>query len=286
MGKLGLDDDMPLESPMVTRAIGTAQQKVESYNFDIRKNVVEYDDVMNNQRDMIYGERDRVLAGESMRETILRMVEEEVDAVGATYLVTEEPDSAAFRANLEAIVPLEGALAPEEIEAVSADDAIDAAIELAELRYAALEEEVGEPVQRLVERIILLQTIDQLWVQHLTAMDEMRQGIGLRAYGQADPLVAYKREAHDMWDQFLENLRSALARQIFHARISSGAPAPAPALPRNIREIGPSLDTPAASEAGPATSSVATATRAVPKVGRNELCPCGSGKKYKRCHGS
>src|SRR5688500_17529533 len=155
MGRLGLDDVMPLESPMVTRAIGTAQQKVESYNFDIRKNVVEYDDVMNNQRDMIYGERDRVLAGESMRETILRMVEEESDAVGATYLATDEPDAAAFRANLAALVPLEGALTAEEIEAVSADDAIDAAIDLAEQRYAALEEEVGEPVQRLVERIIL-----------------------------------------------------------------------------------------------------------------------------------
>ena len=285
MSKLGLDDDMPLESRMVTRAIETAQQKVESYNFDIRKNVVEYDDVMNNQRDMIYGERDRVLAGESMRETVLRMVEEEIETVGATFLAIEEPDTASFRANLEAIFPLEDEFSVEDIEALATDEAIDAAIELAEVRYAALEEEVGEDMQRLVERIILLQTIDQLWVQHLTAMDEMRQGIGLRAYGQADPLVAYKREAHDMWDQFLENLRSALARQIFHARIASGAPTPMPAQPRNIREIGPSLDTPA-SEAGPATSSVATATRSVRKVGRNDACPCGSGKKYKRCHGA
>jgi preprotein translocase subunit SecA len=284
MAKLGLDDDMPLESRMVTRAIETAQQKVESYNFDIRKNVVEYDDVMNNQRDMIYGERDRVLAGESMRETVLRMVEEEIEAVGDTFLGGPEPDAASFRSNLEAIMPLETALLIDEIEAMSSDEAVDAAIDLAEERYAALEEEVGEPVQRLVERIILLQTIDQLWVQHLTAMDEMRQGIGLRAYGQADPLVAYKREAHDMWDQFLENLRSALARQIFHARIASGAPAPAqPAMPRNIRESGPSLDAP--SEGG--SGGVATATRqSVRKVGRNDLCPCGSGKKYKRCHGA
>ncbi|MSP22124.1 MAG: preprotein translocase subunit SecA [Dehalococcoidia bacterium] len=285
MNKLGLDDDMPLESRMVTRAIETAQQKVESYNFDIRKNVVEYDDVMNNQRDMIYGERDRVLAGESMRETVVRMIEEEIETVGATYLAIEEPDVASFRANLEAIVPLGDDLSIEEIETLPTDEAIDAAIDLAEERYATLEEEVGEDIQRLVERIILLQTIDQLWVQHLTAMDEMRQGIGLRAYGQADPLVAYKREAHDMWDQFLENLRSGLARQIFHARIASGAPAPMPAQPRNIREIGPSLDAPA-SEGGPTAASVATATRFVRKVGRNDLCPCGSGKKYKRCHGA
>ncbi len=287
MAKLGLEDDYPLESGMVTRAIATAQQKVESYNFDIRKNVVEYDDVMNNQRDMIYGERDRVLANESMRDTIMRMVEEEIEFTAATFLDREAYDAASFIATLDAIVPLEGELTVEQVESMTLDEVVDAATDLAEERYDTLEEAAGEPIQRLLERMVVLQTIDQLWVQHLTAMDEMRQGIGLRAYGQADPLVAYKREAHDMWDQFLENLRSAVARQIFHARIATGTPAPTPpaspeaALPRNARESGPSLDD--ASEPVARASSVATAVR---KVGRNELCPCGSGKKYKRCHGS
>ncbi len=287
MAKLGLEDDYPLESSMVTRAIATAQTKVESYNFDIRKNVVEYDDVMNNQRDMIYGERDRVLANESMRETIMRMVEEEIESTAATFLDREAYDPASFISTLDAIVPLEGELTVEQVESMTVDEVVDAASDLAEERYDALEDAAGEPIQRLLERMVVLQTIDQLWVQHLTAMDEMRQGIGLRAYGQADPLVAYKREAHDMWDQFLENLRSAVARQIFHARIASGTPAPTPpatpeaALPRNARESGPSLDD--ASEPVSRASSVATAVR---KVGRNELCPCGSGKKYKRCHGS
>ncbi len=286
MSKLGLEDDYPLESSMVTRAIATAQTKVESYNFDIRKNVVEYDDVMNNQRDMIYGERDRVLANESMRDTIMRMVADEIESVAATFLTRDNHDAELFHATLEAIVPLEGELTVEDIEAMPADEVVAQALEIADERYDAIEEEAGEALQRLLERMIVLQTIDQLWVQHLTAMDEMRQGIGLRAYGQADPLVAYKREAHDMWDQFLENLRSAIARQIFHARITPGTPPPTPpspeaALPRNARESGPSLD--ADSEPVSRASSVATAVR---KVGRNELCPCGSGKKYKRCHGS
>ncbi len=287
MSKLGLEDDYPLESSMVTRAIATAQTKVESYNFDIRKNVVEYDDVMNNQRDMIYGERDRVLANESMRDTIMRMVQEEIEVTASTFLDRESYDPQSFVAALDAIVPLEEDLDVARVESMTADEVVDAAVDLAEDRYDALEDEAGEPIQRLLERMVVLQTIDQLWVQHLTAMDEMRQGIGLRAYGQADPLVAYKREAHDMWDQFLENLRSAVARQIFHARIASGTPAPTPpatpeaALPRNARESGPSLD--AAAEPVSRASSVATAVK---KVGRNELCPCGSGKKYKRCHGS
>ncbi|MFN8639142.1 MAG: preprotein translocase subunit SecA [Dehalococcoidia bacterium] len=285
MSKLGLEDDYPLESGMVTRAIATAQTKVESYNFDIRKNVVEYDDVMNNQRDMIYGERDRVLANESMRDTIMRMVADEIESVAATFLTRENHDAESFHATLEAIVPLEGELTVEDIEAMPTDEVVAQALEIADDRYGSIEEESGEALQRLLERMIVLQTIDQLWVQHLTAMDEMRQGIGLRAYGQADPLVAYKREAHDMWDQFLENLRSAVARQIFHARIAPGTPAPTPpsaeaSLPRNARESGPSLE--GDSEPTSRASSVATAVR---KVGRNELCPCGSGKKYKRCHG-
>ena len=279
--KLGMEEDEPLESKMVTRAIETAQGKVEAYNFDLRKHVVDYDDVMNTHRDMIYTERDRVLSGDDMRETVVTMVSEEIESLASSFLEAAPADPAAFRSAVEAIVPLAGELPLEELEQLVTQEAVDAAIDYAEERYEALEQELGEEPQRLVERVVLQRTIDSLWVQHLTAMDEMRQGIGLRAYGQTDPLVAYKREAHDMWDQLLENLRSAVARQIFHARLAAVARQQHTQPPANVRESGPGDD----DGSGSGGATTATRERTVKKVGRNQLCPCGSGKKYKRCHG-
>ena len=290
MARLGMDDDQPLESRMVTRAIETAQQKVEAYNFDIRKHVVEYDDVMNTHRDVIYTERDKVLAGESMRDTVLVMITEEIDALADAHLEGDEIDPEAFRLALDAMVPLGDALPPDDVQDRPADEIVDIAVEHAAARYDALEAENGEESQRLIERFVILRTIDTLWVQHLTAVDEMRQGIGLRAYGSTDPLIAYKREAHDMWDQLRENIRSTVARQIFHARLvygdGSAPPPPVVPLPSQLRESGPSEDL-AASPSGTAGATTATVTRTQPvrKVGRNDVCPCGSGRKYKRCHG-
>ena len=282
--KLGMDDGQPLESKMVTRAIETAQGKVEAHNFDLRKHVVEYDDVMNTHRNVIYGERNRVLAGEDMRETMLTMLGDETEALAASFIETPPPQVESFRAAVETIVPLGDELPIEELERLTAEEAVDAAMDYIEEQYEALEQEEGGEARRAVERAVLMRTIDSLWVQHLTAVDEMRQGIGLRAYGQADPLVAYKREAHDMWDQLLGNLRSAVTRQLFHARMASAARVQRQraAVPANARESGPSM------EDGSSGGGAATATRqrTVQKVGRNQQCPCGSGKKYKRCHGA
>jgi preprotein translocase subunit SecA len=282
MGRLGMNDDQPLESKMVTRAIEQAQQKVEAYNFDIRKHVVEYDDVMNTHREVIYTERDKVLAGESMRDTALTMVIEEVEALGDTLLGDAPRDPDGFLAQFEPIVPVEGVFTADDFESGPVDEILDRVVDVIEEKYAEIEEQNGEEGQRLIERFLLLRTIDTLWVQHLTAVDEMRQGIGLRAYGSNDPLVAYKREARDMWDQLLENIRSTVARQLFHARLVQAQQAAPRAVPRNVQEIGPSDEPTTASRGGTAT---ATRTETVKKVGRNELCPCGSGKKYKRCHG-
>ncbi|MDA0365879.1 MAG: preprotein translocase subunit SecA, partial [Chloroflexi bacterium] len=208
LSKLGMEEDVPLESKMVTRAIEQAQQKVESYNFDIRKHVVEYDDVMNTHRDVIYRERNKVLSGEDLRDTVVTMVEEEIEALAGQYLAQAPSDPEAFRAQLEAIMPLApDVLTTANLADAAVEDVTDEAVDLMHEAYEAIEEEVGDENQRLVERLVLLRTIDSLWVEHLTAMDEMRQGIGLRAYGQTDPLVAYKREAHDMWDQLLERIR-------------------------------------------------------------------------------
>ena len=274
MSKLGMDEGVPLESKAVTRAIETAQAKVEAYHFDIRKHVVDYDDVMNQHRDVIYGERDKVLAGESLRETTLGMVEEELRALTDEHL-GEAKDPDAFRVAIDTIVPLGDAFPVSEIADRPSEDTLERLIEFALEHYEELELETGEELQRVIERMVLLRTIDALWVQHLTAVDELRQGIGLRAYGQANPLVAYKHEAHDMWEQLLDNIRSTVARQLFHARPIE-VPRPRPAIPIGARVSGPGDDN------GAATS---TATRVVRKVGRNQQCPCGSGKKYKRCHG-
>ncbi|MBM4409779.1 MAG: preprotein translocase subunit SecA [Chloroflexi bacterium] len=281
MARMGMDDETPLESKMVTKAIEQAQQRVESYNFDTRKHVVEYDDVMNTHRDVVYNERDKVLRGESMRDTVMDMLEQEVEELASIYL-GPDPDPEAFRAGIDALADLQ----PDELPVESitnAADATDAALEIVDARYLALEESVGEETQRLVERLVILRTIDTLWVEHLTAVEEMRQGIGLRAYGQSDPLVAYKREALDMWDQFRERIRQHVARQILHARIAPQAAAEAMAqerAPQHVQQSGPGDP----DGAGDAPTTV-TATRVTAKVGRNDPCPCGSGKKYKRCHG-
>ncbi len=275
MNKLGMDEGMPLESKAVTRAIETAQGKVESYHFDIRKHVVDYDDVMNQHRDVIYGERDKVLAGESLRETTLGMVEDELRALAAEHL-GEAKDPDAFRVAVDTVVPLGNTFSTGDIADTPAEDIVEELIEFALGRYEELERETGEEIQRVIERMVLLRTIDALWVQHLTAVDELRQGIGLRAYGQANPLVAYKSEAHDMWEQLLDNIRSTVARQLFHARPIE-VPRPRPAIPVGAMRSGPGDE-----NGGAATG---TATRVVQKVGRNQQCPCGSGKKYKRCHG-
>ena len=291
MTKLGMEDDQPLESKMVSRAIEQAQQKVEAYNFDIRKNVVDYDDVMNTHRDVIYRERDKVLDGESMKETVLNMVSEEIDALGAEHIQNEPRDPEAFRAAVDALMGLTPEMLPlDMLTDAESETVLNDTVQLGEDRYDAIEAEQGEENQRITERYVLLQTIDTLWIQHLTAMEEMRQGIGLRAYGSTDPLVAYKSEAHDMWGQLLENIRSTVSRQIFHARLVFGEQPPTPPapLPSQMRESGPS-EADAVSSSDPATGGTRTATAprqaAMRKVGRNDLCPCGSGKKYKRCHG-
>ena len=280
MTKLGMEEDQPLESRMVTRAMETAQSKVEAHNFDIRKHLVEYDDVMNTQRDVIYRDRDRVLAGDSLNETVLDMVEQEVETLAADHLDGTPPDPDAFRAAVEAIVPLDDALPVEDMVSAPTEDIVEEALQIVERLYDEREEELGEDVMRIIERTVLLRTIDLLWVQHLTAMDEMRQGIGLRAYGQSNPLVAYKREAHDMWDQLLGNIRGMVARQLLHTTVTISQVATASGRRPQVREIGPGEP-----GAGEPVEESGPPVAIVKKVGRNVQCPCGSGKKYKRCHG-
>tara|TARA_Y100000590_G_C15642620_1_gene985592 strand:- start:70 stop:1599 length:1530 start_codon:yes stop_codon:yes gene_type:complete len=220
MSKLGMEENIPLESKMVTRAIEQAQQRVEGYNFDIRKHVVDYDDVMNMHRDMIYSERNKVLGGSELNNTILTMVEEEIESLSKSFLTDSPVDPETFLTQLNSIYPLEEEITIDDIEQQSIDSILNQANTIAENRYESMTNDVGSDHQRVVEKVVLLRIIDSLWVNHLTAMDEMRQGIGLRAYGQTDPLVAYKQEAHDMWEQLSANIRQTVAKNIFHTRIA------------------------------------------------------------------
>jgi preprotein translocase subunit SecA len=285
LAKLGMEEDVPIESGMVSKALENAQTKVEGHNFDIRKHVVEYDDVMNVHRYTIYEERNKVLEGADMRSNVFDMVEAELQDLIASQLPRRQEetwDRELLVDEIRGIFPLSDAATEEIYNSNSAEDIEALVLDEAEAAYDEREREFGAESMRLLERLLLLQTIDRLWVEHLTAMDEMRQGIGLQAYGHQDPLVAYKREAHDMWGQLLGNIRHTIARAIFHVSVApsqpQGARAPVPAAAgtaagRPLRENRPEQ---AASPAPKANGK---------KIGRNDPCFCGSGKKYKKCHG-
>src|SRR5581483_327609 len=229
LAKLGMDEDMPIESGWVTRALENAQTKVEGHNFDTRKHVVEYDDVMNQHRDVIYTERTKVLEGADMRSNVFGMVEEELKELISTHLPGRNEDAWDIELLLDevrTIFPLDPEITPESLLGRSAVEIEALILDEAEAIYEMREQQMGEEDMRLLERLLVIQTIDRLWVEHLTAMDEMRQGIGLQAYGQQDPLVAYKREAHDMWGQLLTNIRQTIARSIYHVGLATSQPAP------------------------------------------------------------
>jgi preprotein translocase subunit SecA len=316
----------------VTKAISTAQQKVEGYNFDIRKHVVEYDDVMNMHRKVIYEERQKILEGADVRANVQEMVEEELAAIVDAHVggrAQEEWDLASMIAQLTAILPLPPELNEETLWEMTPEEMRERVIEhgraayerkIAEFEPAKGLAPFGDDPFGFVERQVLLQTIDVLWVEHLTAMEEMREGIGLQAYGQNDPLVMYKREGHDMFEQLKGNIRNLVARNILHqqltirqgpppqtsgsespAAVGNGAqpaeapaPVPAAAPPGAAARPAPRLrenrEAPLANGSGngarngaagrPAPALIATKT-----PGRNDPCYCGSGMKYKKCHG-
>ena len=307
MQKLGMTEDMPLESRMVTRAIEQAQTKVEGANFDIRKRLVEFDDVINEHRMVIYGERQRILAGVDTRANVLdgMLLKELEELVGNTSLNNAE--SLELLAN-----ELREILQPEDMPTVDemaelGEELSDEILDRAEDRYEQIEEMVGEENMRKVEHWLLLESIDHHWREHLTAIEDLRQSIGLQAYAQVDPLVAFKKEGHDMFQQLLENIRRQVARSIFKVRIveqpstppppttaqvpsptsttsNSAEPAAKPVLRGSTAPVASQLNTNRGE--GAATKAGGARTATAPKVGRNDPCYCGSGVKYKKCHGA
>ncbi|HZU08165.1 MAG TPA: preprotein translocase subunit SecA [Chloroflexota bacterium] len=271
MERFGMEDDVPLEHPWVTKAIENAQTKVEAYNFDIRKHVVEYDDVLNKQREVIYADRRKVLREENLREMIEGWVAQEIAEMVATYTATEagEPwDPQPLLQAFATMVPGAGGLTAEALRGLSRDELEARLCEAAAAAYDAKEEQLGPEVMRRVERLVLLRIIDSLWIQHLTAIDDLREGIGLRAYGQRDPLVEYKVEAANMFDRLLANIRHDVTHTIFHVTLVREPPRRTLPMTTNRDE-----------------ADGRQPVRAGRKVGRNDPCPCGSGRKFKKCCG-
>jgi preprotein translocase subunit SecA len=342
MERLGLPDDMPIENKMISGSIESAQKRVEGYNFDMRKHLVEYDDVMNKHREVIYRKRRRILEmnennqlttkkknefdeevieESTLKEEILDIVHDEIESIINTNI--EDKDKA-----------------EQEIKAIVGDRSdltldTDELKKMTESMYEERESKIGSPVMRQIEVMVYLRTIDMLWVEHLTTMDELRTGIGLRGYGQRDPLIEYKQEAYTLFTNLLRNIESSVARTIFRVEVQVTQPAPMAAA-KNVEYTKPDPDTIGGfdadqdaaksvpsknitkedravaekmySESEDAKNSVTTRViekgktvydrmkesaatgpasqvKNVKKIGRNDPCPCGSGKKYKKCCG-
>jgi preprotein translocase subunit SecA len=313
MNRFGLEDDVALENPLVNRAISNAQVKTEGYNFDIRKHLVDYDDVVNKHREVIYGERRKVLSGADLKGNIQDMIHKELRILVGSHIQSAQegtPDTGGLEKAARAIIPdLPATCSPEELAKLSRDEVEERLLSEADAAYARREERLGSERMRMLERLVMLQVIDSRWIEHLTVMENMRQGIGLRAIGQTDPLVVYKREGHEMFRTLLDGIQRDIVHGIYHADlVQAPPPAPAPAPVAAASGDGQGVAPPAekqpvaavplpAAPRGSATARLAAAAKAsgrtavatAPgghKVGRNDPCPCGSGKKYKRCHGA
>ncbi len=294
MQRLGFDDETALESGMVSRTIEGAQTRVEGYNFDTRKHVVEYDDVINRQRETIYHERERILRSDDLSATIQDMLADEVAALVATHTADEyatEWNREGLQQQLLTMVPTLDPALLAVIEELNDTERIAGQLtEAVADAYDAKRAELGPEGAAILERLVLLRVIDSLWVEHLTAVDDMRRGIGLRAYSQRDPLNEFKVEAYRMFDELKSTIRHDVTHTIFRVTVTREAQPQQP-MPRNITEGRAALpgtgDEPAQTSTSSGTSGNGSApASAGPKVGRNDPCWCGSGKKYKRCHGA
>ncbi len=296
MNMFGWEEDLPLENKMITRTVEGAQNKVEGHHFEIRKHLVDYDDVINTHRDVIYNLRHRVLKGEGLRPTILDYVEKELSAIAAAHLEGDVSnwDIEEFQLAIQTVMPVPERLEDADAVAGMELDEIESLLRSeAESLYDVRTLEFGEEMMGTLERAIMLRTIDAQWVDHLTSMDNMRQGIGLQAAGQRDPLVQYKRQSYEMFTGLLARIETQIARTIFRVALAprpgqaQGRPAGTPSRgngrapqSRNGRATGQKSIMSNVNQGHGAAAGTGSK-----KIGRNQRCPCGSGKKYKRCCG-
>lgn len=271
--KLGMDDDIQIEAKLLTRSIEGAQKKVEGRNFGIRKHVLQYDDVMNRQREIIYNERQMVLRGENMKDHVWSMVDEVVTSIieqytGATDLV-DDWNLKGIEDTLHAILFSERMEIPFD-EHLTKKGLKKSIMDRATKIYDEIEKTVGSDRLREIERFIVLKVVDDKWIDHIDAMDQLKQGMGLRAIGQQDPVKTYQIEGFDMFGEMIQAIKEDTAKILFHANVKMETDRDEPEIVINLNS-GDGVKKPI--------------QRKEEKVGRNDLCPCGSGKKYKKCHG-
>lgn len=286
----GIDESVAIENKMINKSIENAQVKVEAHHFDMRKHLVEYDDVVNTHRDIIYAERDKILAGADLRANIEEMVDSELSAIGEEYLSDRNSDNwdvDAFVTEIGTVVPLPEDLTDwDQLEALGIDGVRDRLAAHSRQVYDQIEHELTPEAMREAERWLMLRSVDANWVQHLTSMENLRQGIGLHAFGQRDPLVMYKKEGHEQFQGLQAKIEHDIVHTLFNARISVAPKGGRQANGRNGqagRPGAPKKETVMAKVMDPRRREAVPAGQ---KIGRNQQCPCGSGKKYKRCHGA
>jgi preprotein translocase subunit SecA len=304
MEKMGLPEDQPIQNKMISKQIEGAQSKIEGFNFDIRKHVLDYDDVVNKQREVIYERRREALERDEVKSEIMDLLHEEIEEMVGANTVGEKYnwDVKNIIKDVETIFPLTQE-AKKKIETIVSDTTKDERETIAELIeyifaqgkivYVTKEQDNGEEAMRTIEKSILLRTIDQHWMNHLDAIEHLRQGIGLRGYGQQDPLIEYKKEAFDMFSQLVSNIRTTVLHTIFRATVVKPEDSMVSRVSQNMELSG--ADSNPEQFAAAAKQEKQEMIENMPKiekpvksdkvVGRNDNCPCGSGKKYKKCCG-
>ena len=278
MEKLGVDEDTPIDAKMLSGAIENAQKQVESRNFQTRKNVLQYDDVMNTQREIIYKQRRQVLDGEDLQASIQNMLRTMIESaiqghIGEQNHMTADGFQEAISHFRTMFLPVgELMLSDEELSQYDAEGLTQLVLDKAQAVYQAKEQEFGSPIMRELERVIMLRVVDEYWMDHIDAMTELRQGIGLRAYAQTDPVVAYKKEGYEMFEQMVAAIQEETLRRLFLVRL------------RKNEEVKRERVAKVTGESGADDGTVKKQpARKVIKIGRNDPCPCGSGLKWKKC---
>ncbi len=284
MNRLGMEEGVPIEHGLVTRAIENAQKKVEGHNFDIRKHLLEYDDVMNKQREVIYHQRREVLQGENLKEDVLAMGEavgeEVVKRCVDENLSPSEWDINGLSESLFHQFNFRLQLRPEQLDGLTPERLQELILDEIRKAYEAKDERLGAPLLRQLEKFIMLQTIDGLWKDHLLNMDHLKEGIGLRGYGQKNPLQEYQKEGFEMFEEMVQRIQEGMVQKLFTIEMAQGEELEELEVQHRPRRMVLSHG-----EGGEEKARVTTVRRDSSKVGRNDPCPCGSGKKYKRCHG-
>ena len=280
MQRIGMAEDEPIEHRLISKAIENAQSRVEDHNFSIRKQIIEYDDVMNQQREIIYRQRREALQGGTLKSAVFDMIDDMLDSIieenTAEKTYAEDWNLDSINKEMLRIFGLQPNLTVESLEDMDREALREDMLELVQKRYEAREQEFSEPIMRDLENYILLQTVDALWKDHLLNMDYLKEGIGLRSYGQQDPLVAYKREGHEMFQQMISRVKEETLQKLFHIQIQRE---------EQLQEMRAEQEDQPMFYGPPEGAPKQQAVRKNGKVGRNDPCPCGSGKKYKKCHG-